>query len=132
MEQGSLQLSNVTSKDLVPIFSIVAGQAGAIGASLNQASDLTLSFAASLGTLNIPLYQANQEIQSILLGQIDNNSRLANALHINSAMVEQWRSQGILVQELTKKLEPLRQGNKLAADTVGNIGSNIKLSLIHI
>jgi hypothetical protein len=126
LEIGSRELSNVTSKDLVPIFSIVAGEAGKIGTSLQGATDLTLSFSAALGTLGIPLFQANQEIRSILDGQIDNNSRLANQLQITSAMVQQWKAQGILVEELTKRLEPLRAGNKLAADQVGNIGSNIK------
>jgi hypothetical protein len=126
LEIGSRELSNVTSKDLVPIFSIVAGEAGRIGTSLKGATDLTLSFSAALGTLGIPLFQANQEIRSILNGQIDNNSRLAIQLQITSAMVQQWKAQGTLVQELTKRLEPLREGNKLAADQVGNLGSNIK------
>jgi hypothetical protein len=126
LEVGSRELSNVTSKDLVPVFSIVAGKAGQIGTSLAGATDLTLSFSAALGTLNIPLFQANQEIRSILDGQIDNNSRLAYQLQITSAMVQQWKAAGTLVQELTKRLEPLREGNKLAADQVGNIGSNIK------
>jgi hypothetical protein len=126
LEVGSRELSNVTSKDLVPIFSIVAGEAGKIGTSLKGATDLTLSFSAALGTLGIPLFQANQEIRSILDGQIDNNSRLANQLQITSAIVQQWKAQGTLVQELTKRLEPLREGNKLAADQVGNLGSNIK------
>jgi hypothetical protein len=126
LEKGSRELSNVTSKALVPIFSIVAGEAGKIGTSLKGATDLTLSFSAALGTLNIPLFQANQEIRSILDGQIDNNSRLAQQLQITSAMVQQWKAQGTLVQELTKRLEPLRAGNKLAADQVGNLGSNIK------
>jgi hypothetical protein len=126
LEKGSRELSNVTSKDLVPVFSIVAAEAGNIGTSLNGATDLALSFSAAMGTLNIPLFQANQEIRSILNGQIDQNSRLAQNLNLNSAMVNQWRSQGRLVEELTKKLEPLREGNKLAADTVGNLGSNIK------
>jgi hypothetical protein len=126
LEKGSLELSNVTSKDLVPIFSIVAAEAGRIGASLSQATDLSLSFAASLGTLGIPLFQANQEIRSILTGTIDYNSRLAISLNINSAMVAQWRSQGVLVEKLTERLKALREGNKLAADSVGNIGSNIQ------
>jgi hypothetical protein len=126
LEVGSRELSNVTSKDLVPIFSIVAGEAGKIGTSLKGATDLTLSFSAALGTLGIPLFQANQEIRSILDGQIDNNSRLAQQLQITSAMVQQWKAAGTLVQELTKRLEPLREGNKLAADQVGNLGSNIQ------
>ncbi|MFM6451358.1 MAG: hypothetical protein ACKPH7_06065, partial [Planktothrix sp.] len=65
LKQESLELVGVTSKELVPVFQQVASGITPIGASLTDARGLTLSFAAALGTLQVPLYQSQQEIQSI-------------------------------------------------------------------
>lgn len=122
----SLDLVGVTSKELVPVFQQVAGGITPIGASLTDARGLTLSFAAALGTLQVPLAQSQQEITSIFQGTIDTNSVLAKSLNINNDMVNKWKAQGTLVSELTKRLEPFREGNKLASQTFGGVTSNIQ------
>lgn len=126
IRKGSLELVGVTSKDLVEAFQIVAGKSGEIGISLDQAADLTLSFSAALGTLGIPLVQARQEIQSILTGTIDQNSVLAQSLGIKNEEIRQLKSQGKLYEALTNKLSAFRAGNKLSAQTIGGITSNIQ------
>ncbi len=122
----SLDLVGVTSKDLVPLYQQIAGQITGIGGKLTDAKDLSLDFAASLGTLQIPLYQSRQEIGSILSGTIDQNSVLAKSLNISNEQVNNWKSQGRLVEELRKKLAPFRAGNALAAASFSGVISNIQ------
>jgi hypothetical protein len=122
----SLELVGVTSKDLVPLYQQVASRITGIGGSLTDAKDLALDFAASLGTLNIPLFQSQQEIASILTGQIDQNSALAKSLNITNEQVNIYKSQGRVVEELRKRLEAFRAGNKLASESLGGYTSNIQ------
>jgi hypothetical protein len=122
----SIDLVGVTSKQLIPIFQQVAQGATPIGATLSDARSLTIDFAAALGTLQVPLYQSRQEIQSIFLGTIDMNSILAKSLGITNTMVAKWKAQGTLVQELTTRLSAFRAGNKLAAQSFSGVTSNIQ------
>ena len=122
----SLDLVGVTSKDLVPVYQLVAGYASQIGINLNQVADITASAAAAMGTLKIPLFQARQEIGSILTGTIDMNSVLAKSLGITNQQVATWKSQGRVYQELTTRLEAFRAGNKLASETINGYASNIR------
>jgi hypothetical protein len=122
----SIDLVGVTSKQLIPIFQQVAQGATPIGATLSDARSLTVDFAAALGTLQVPLYQSRQEIQSIFLGTIDMNSILAKSLGITNTMVAKWKAQGTLVQELTTRLSAFRAGNKLAAQSFSGVTSNIQ------
>lgn len=126
IRKGSLDLVGVTSEQLIPIFQNVAGQSSAIGASLDDSAALTLKFAATLGTLNVPLVQQRQEISSILQGTIDQNSIVAKTLGITNEQVNNWKTQGTLVSELSKRLEPFVAGNALAAQTIGGVSSNIQ------
>ena len=126
IRKDSLELVGVTSKDLVDLFQIVAGQASNIGANLDQSANIVTSTAAALGTLGVPLFQARQEITSIVQGTIDQNSVLAKNLNINNEMVGKWKAQGTFVDELLKKLEAFKAGNKLASQTIGGITSNIQ------
>lgn len=126
IRKGSLELVNVTSGQLIESFQIIAGEAANIGANLDQAAKLTLSFGSTLGTLGVPLFQARQEIQSILQGTIDQNSVVAKSLGITNEQVGIWKQQNTLVDNLLKKMEAFRAGNKLAAESFGGISSNIQ------
>lgn len=126
LRKGSLELVNVTSKDLIDSFQIVAGQSANIGASLDESADLTLSFGAALGTLGVPISQSRQEIQSILAGTIDQNSVVAKSLGITNQQVQTYKQQGVLVEKLSEKLSAFRAGNSLAAQTIGGVTSNIQ------
>lgn len=126
VRKGSLELVGVTSNQLVPIFQNIAGQSASLNASLNDSAGLTLKFAAALGTLKIPLEQQRQEISSILQGQISQDSILAKSIGLNNQLVEKYRAQGTLVQFLNTRLEAFSAGNKLAAQTIDGVTSNIK------
>jgi hypothetical protein len=126
LRKGSLDLVGVTSAELIPLFQNIAGQSSAIGANLTQSADLSLKFAAALGTFKIPLEQQRQEVSSILQANITQDSILAKNLNITNAQVLSWKANGTAVAELNKRLEAAAAGNKLAAQTIGGIGSNIK------
>ena len=126
IRQDSLKLVGVTSNELVDVFNLVTQSMTDVNISLKQAGDLTISFAASLGTLGIPLYQARQEIQSILQGQIDQNSALAKAIGLTNSQVKLWISQDKVFERLTERLAAFKEGNALAAQTVGGLTSNIR------
>ena len=131
--KDSLDLVGVTSSQLTDVFNILisqsaklAGQSKEFADPIQAASKLTIDFAAAFGTMGMPIQFARQEIVSILAGTIDVNSQLAKSLGISNEMVNKWKAQGTLVDELRKRLEPAVKGNALAAKSIGGITSNIQ------
>ena len=122
----SLELAGVTSNEVIEVFGMVAQQVGNIGGSLKDAEDLAISFAGALGTFGIPLYQARQEIGSILRGNITTDSYLAKALGITNEDVQKARtSTEGLVGFLEGKLSTAVAGQKIAAEQFSGVLSNI-------
>jgi hypothetical protein len=132
IEQDTQSLVGVTSSQVNELFQITLTNAAALSNQSKQfpdaiaaATSLTKGWAASLKVVGVPLDQARQEINSILKGQIDQNSILAKNLNITTPMVEKWKAQGILVDELNKKLNVFVAGNAIAARSIDGISSNI-------
>ena len=122
----TLELAGVTSGQVVEVFGIVASQAGQIGASLEEAEDLAINFAGALGTFGIPLYQARQEITSILQGTVNSDSYLAKALQISNEDLQKDRSQiGGTTKFLQDKLGTAVAGQAIAAKQLSGVTSNI-------
>jgi len=111
------------------IFQVVAGQISSMGGGLKDAKNLTLSFAASLDALGLPANQARQEINSLVTGMADQNSRLAQMLFGSSqqanAQIRLWKQQGTLIENLQAKMEGLKVSAKEATQTISGIASNI-------
>lgn len=133
IERDTESLVGVTSGEVNELFQITLQNAAALNNQSKQfpdaisaATSLTKGWAASLNVAGVPLNQARQEINSILKGQVDQNSVLAKSLNITNDQVRQWQAQGRLVDELNKKLEPYVAGNALAARSIAGIGSNIQ------
>ncbi len=123
----SIELAGVTSNDVIEVFGIVAGQIGEIGGGLKEAEDLAINFAAALGTFGIPLYQARQEIGSILRGDITMDSYLAKALGITNKDIADAKSKtGGVVAFIQDKLSAAVAGQKIAAQGFRGVWSNIK------
>lgn len=127
IRRRSLDIAGTTSDAIVQVFGVVAAQVGAIGGSIKDAEDLAMTFAAALGTIGMsdPML-ANQEIRSILTGNIDQNSVLARSLGITNEEIQKAKSstEG-LVKYLTKRLEGFTAGQKIAAQGFAGITSNI-------
>jgi murein DD-endopeptidase MepM/ murein hydrolase activator NlpD len=123
----SLELAGVTSGEVVEVFNIVSSQIGQIGGGLKDAEDLAINFAAALGTFGIPLYQARQEIGSILRGDITQDSYLAKSLGItNEDVAKAKTAAGGVVKFLQDKLAASMAGQKIAAQSFSGITSNIR------
>lgn len=127
IRERAIALAGVTSNDVIEVFGLVASQIGQIGGGLKDAEDLAINFAAALGTFDIPLYQANQEIGSILRGQITEDSRLALALGIRSQDIVKAKSEvGGVVKFLEERLAASVAGQRIAAQGFAGVVSNLQ------
>ncbi len=127
IRERSIALAGVTSNDVIEVFGIVASQVGQIGGGLKEAEDLAINFAAALGTFGIPLYQARQEIGSILRGDITTDSYLAKALGITNQDIAKAKTEvGGVVKFLETRLAASVAGQKIAAQGFSGVVSNIK------
>ena len=127
IRERSIALAGVTSNDVIEVFGMVASQVGQIGGGLKEAEDLAINFAAALGTFGIPLYQARQEIGSILRGDITTDSYLAKALGITNEDIAKAKTQtGGVVKFLEERLAAAVAGQKIAALGFAGVVSNIK------
>ena len=126
IRERSIALAGVTSNDVIEVFGIVAGQISQVGGGLKEAEDLAINFSAALGTFGLPLYQANQEIGSILRGQITEDSLLAKSLGIRSEDIAKARNEvGGVVKFLEDRLSAAVAGQKIAAQGFSGVVSNI-------
>ncbi|MGC8711053.1 MAG: hypothetical protein ACP5RH_01550 [Leptodesmis sp.] len=133
IEKDTQELVGVTSSQVNELFQITLTNAAQLNKQskefpgpIEAATSLTKGWAASLKVLGVPLDQARQEINSILKGQIDQNSILAKNLNVTNQQVERWRANGELVDRLNDRLKVFVAGNAIAARSVDGIGSNIK------
>lgn len=132
IEKDTQELVGVTSSQVNELFQVLITNAGALNNqskefpdAISAATQLTKGFAAGLKTIGVPLIQARSEMGAILQGTIDVNSALAKSLGISNAQVQQWKSQGRLVDELNKRMEVFVAGNALGARSIDGISSNI-------
>ena len=127
IRERSIALAGVTSGEVIEVFGIVASQVGQIGGGLKEAEDLAINFAAALGTFRIPLYQARQEVGSILRGDITVDSYLAKALGItNEDIAKAKTATGGVVKFLEERLAAAVAGQRIAAEGFSGVVSNIK------
>ena len=127
IRERSIALAGVTSGEVIEVFGMVSSQVGQIGGGLKEAEDLAINFAAALGTFGIPLYQARQEIGSILRGDITTDSYLAKALGITNDDINKAKSQtGGVVKFLDDRLAAAVAGQRIAAEGFTGVVSNIK------
>jgi len=126
IRERSIALAGVTSNEVIEVFGIVASQVGQIGGGLKEAEDLAINFAAALGTFGIPLYQARQEIGSILRGDITLDSYLAKALGITNEDIARAKTEvGGVTKFLEDRLAAAVAGQRIAAEGFSGVVSNI-------
>lgn len=137
IQQKTQSLVGVTSGQVNELFQITLANAAdlnnqakgldkSLADPIKAATQLTVGWAASLKVIGLPLSAANQEINSIIKGNIDNNSTLAKNLKITNEQVNSWKAQGTLVTELDKRLKTFVAGNAIAANSIDGIWSNIQ------
>ncbi|MFZ8863688.1 MAG: phage tail protein, partial [Thermocrinis sp.] len=91
----------LTFQDLVQISQGIMAPFLSAGGNLKEFSQFVVLLSNAVAGLGLPMNQVVQETRDLLMGTIDMNSQLARSLGITNEMVNRWREQGTLFQELT-------------------------------
>lgn len=133
LETKTKDLVGVTDSDVQGVFQVLlqntaalTGQSQEFGDAISASTELSAGLVATLSTLGVPIDQARAEVGDLIKGQITSDSIVAKSLGITSAMVQDWKSQGVLVDELNEKFGTFVAGNQLAANSIGGVSSNIQ------
>jgi hypothetical protein len=104
----------LTFQELVQISQGIMAPFLSAGGDLKEFSQFAVLLSNAVSAIGLPIIQVIQETRDILMGSIDMYSQLARALGITNEMVNRWKEQGTIFQELTARL----QGFKLAGKDI--------------
>jgi hypothetical protein len=102
----------LTFQDLVQIAQGIMAPFLSAGGNLKEFSNFVVLLSNAVAGLGLPMNQVVQETRDLLMGTIDMNSQLARSLGITNEMVNRWREQGTLFQELTARLQGFQFASK--------------------
>jgi hypothetical protein len=102
----------LTFQDLVQIAQGIMAPFLSAGGNLKEFSGFVVLLSNAVAGLGLPMNQVVQETRDLLMGTIDMNSQLARSLGITNEMVNRWREQGTLFQELTARLQGFQFAGK--------------------
>lgn len=125
-------IPGVTENDIQPIFNALAQNVGQLGGDIQRIPELSANATAALRTFNIPLFQARQEVNALVRGQIDQNAALARQLKIRREDIELARQQGRLFEFLNERFEGAAAGAGILTDLTENSLSNIQTVLTRL
>ncbi|HJA77550.1 MAG TPA: hypothetical protein H9774_11970 [Candidatus Desulfovibrio gallistercoris] len=122
--------TTATTESLVEgVQSVMAASLNA-GLKLNQIPQFAVAAAQAMQTMKIPLEQMRTEIEALLSGNINKaQDLLAPRLGIDKEQLDSWKQQGILYDELMKKLYAYQQAGKDVAQTWKGLTSNLSEAL---
>ncbi|HKQ74770.1 MAG TPA: hypothetical protein VJ810_13845 [Blastocatellia bacterium] len=115
-----------TTETLVDAFQQAIGVGSAAGLTLDEIRGFTLDIVQASTALKIPYQQISQEVRTILEGTIDQNARIAKALGLTNKLVADFKEQGKLAEELTKRFEVFRASGEKVAKTFAGVTSNAR------
>jgi hypothetical protein len=102
----------LTFQDLVEIAQGIMAPFLSAGGNLKEFSQFVVLLSNAVAGLGLPMNQVVQETRDLLMGTIDMNSQLARSLGITNEMVNRWREQGTLFQELATRLQGFQLASK--------------------
>ena len=102
----------LTFQDLVQIAQGIMAPFLSAGGNLKEFSQFVVLLSNAVSAIGLPMNQVVQETRDLLMGTIDMNSQLARSLGITNEMVNRWREQGTLFQELTARLQGFQLASK--------------------
>lgn len=114
-----------TSRELLETFQAILPYAAQTGMSLEQTLNMSEAFVNAAKALGLGLGQAAQEARALFMGDIDQNTQLLRALNISKQMVDTWKEQGRLYDEVMRKLQPFVAASREFADTWEGVTSSI-------
>lgn len=118
--------TSATFQQLLEAFQQGIGAGASAGLALDQIRELTIGITQAAGALGMPMHQLNQEVRSLLSGDISSDSTVAKALNITKKQVDQWRESGKLADELNKRLEVFKRLGPEAGATWTATLSNVQ------
>ena len=125
--------STATFDQLVQGVSGIIAPATKAGVALEKMPKFTVTAAQAMSTMKIPLEQMRTEIEALLSGNINKaQDILATNLGITGEMVRNWKEQGILVDELMKRLEPFALAGERVANSWSGLKSNMEDALDYL
>lgn len=125
--------STATFDSLVQGVSGIIAPATKAGVAIEKLPKFAVTAAQAMQTMKIPVEQMRTEIESLLSGNINKaQDLLATNLGITSEMVRQWKEQGVLVQELEKRMEPFALAGQRVADSWSGLKSNMRDALDYL
>lgn len=100
------------------------------GVELEKLPKFAVTAAQAMATMKIPIQQMRTEIESLLSGNINKaQDLLATNLGITGAMVRDWQKQGILVDELNRRMEAFAIAGAEVADSWSGLKGNMEDAL---
>ena len=119
--------TTATTQELVTGFQAIIAPALKAGYALEEIPELATRAAQAMGAFQIPIQQMRTEVEALLSGNINKaQDLLAPYLNISKELVEEWKAQGILVEEINKRLESFKYSGDAIANTWEGLVSNTK------
>ena len=119
--------TTATFDDLVTGVSGIVAPATKAGVSLEKLPKFAVTAAQAMLAMKIPTQQIRTEIEALLSGNINKvQDILATNLGITGAMVKDWQKQGILINELEKRLRIFAEAGEATAQTWTGLKSNLE------
>lgn len=125
--QAQALQSTATFDSLVEGVSGIIAPATKAGVSLEKLPKFAVTAAQAMTAMKIPVQQMRTEIEAILSGNISRSQDiLATNLGITGEMVKNWQKQGVLVEELEKRLNTFAEAGEATAQTWSGLTSNLQ------
>ena len=119
--------TTATTQELVTGFQAIIAPALKAGYALEDIPELATRAAQAMGAFQIPIQQMRTEIESLLSGNINRaQDLLAGYLNVTGKMIKDWKAQGVLVEEINKRLESFKYSSDAIANTWAGLTSNTK------
>ena len=126
IQQLGLEIT-ATTQELVTGFQAIIAPALKAGYALEESPELATRAAQAMGAFQIPIQQMRTEIESLLSGNINRaQDILAPYLNITKELVKEWKTQGVLVEEINKRLESFKYSSDAIVNTWEGLISNTK------
>lgn len=118
--------TTATTQELVQGVQTIMGPAVQAGMALKDIPKFAVAGAQAMQTMGIPLNQMRTEIEALLTGNINKaQDLLAPRLGITKDVLNSWKEQGTLVENLMKKLEAFQLAGQDVAQTWRGLVSNL-------
>ena len=125
--------TSATLKQLLGAYQQAVGAGASAGMSLDETLDLTVGITMAASALGLSMDQLNQEVRSLVSGDITSDSTVANAMQISGEQVKLWKEKGTLVAELNTRLEAYKrlgpESAKTWTATLSNMGDAFDMFL---